>query len=946
MIFKRLFSPSHTSKDPAVRKSAIDKLSADKQQDKSILHELAFNDADAQVTLAALNKLNSFALWQKSAQQAPHEQVQRTARQYIENAVLADEHPGLTAQQRKDYLIETASADLVKAALLKPVGDLDDAIVLQLLAKINRDDFTLSYYQQAAAPSVRQRMVEQIDDPQLLEKLSRKETEETLLNSISEKLARFAEAKKMPDVVKRQVTLILAKLKALSERADYEEVAERRAALLKEYEVISEQLHWLGEEQQQATDTKYHQLCAQTQRHLERLKPQFEAAQQQARRAEHLKNARRVVAQLKQQADELYLNNPATATVAQIKQGSDSLQQAQHALSLLEQDPEAGGTLAKDLHRLTRELAVQQEYLEQFTQQQQYCQQLGDILAQTDNVITTSENTTTVDPDLFSQLQQQWQAIATHVFVIPKNYQQQWQALQRSVKQHQQAENTRRDKALKGCRRQLNIIDNMIEQGKFRAAMSRFTQLNKDIDELSEADRQALSRRYESTQKQVERLEGWQHYLAAPRKPELLEQAQQLAKETPTHIGERAKTIKALRQQWQSLTTPGDDSEQNQAFDIALEQAFEPCRVFYAQQEAERAKARAERQQLIAQVTMLDTEQSPAQLQQAIEALKQQWREAGQVDKKDYEQLKLEWEAALNEPAEKVNVWHQQNREQKQALISSAQNLLDGELNTDTAAQAQALQQQWKMIGHAGRRHESKLWKNFKSINDALFGQLKADNQAQRSAQNQQTQELVDKANQLRQQLTADTLAEVRVSAALLQRESEQQQGSQSKAMQRAMHHLQEAVIQTENESRQRERARQYEVLLSALGDYTDPQQDASNQVGDEKWQVLTRAHQQALLAEAPEKPRRWYTTKLEVLADLPTPAEDKSLRQDIQLAMMMARLEQGDESELDEVILSWISCGAIVDEERSLLARFQTVIEQVFFSVSHSANKTIQEQS
>ncbi|QPG06872.1 DUF349 domain-containing protein [Salinimonas marina] len=946
MIFKRLFSPSHTSKDPAVRKSAIDKLSADKQQDKSILHELAFNDADAQVTLAALHKLNSFALWQKSAQQASHEQVQRTARQFIENAVLADTHPGLTARQRTDYLLETASVDLVKAALLKPVAGLSDDVILQLLSKINRDDFTLSYYQQSAAPSVRQRMVAQTDDPQLLEKFSRRETDDSLLNSISDKLARFAETKKMPELVSRQVTLILAKLKALSERANYTEVAERRAVLLNEYEEIRDQLHWLDEAQQQDTATKYQQLCDQTNRHLERLKPEHEAAVQRALRAERLTSAQQAVAQVKQQIENLYLNNPATATVAQIEQGSNSLQQAQHVMALLAQAPEADGALAKDLHLLTRELAVQQEYLEQFTQQQQYCQQLGDILAQTDSVITTSDNTTSVDTELFAQLQQQWQAIAGQVFVVPKQYQQQWNTLQRTVKQQQQAESTRRDKALKGCRRQLNIIDNMIEQGKFRAAMSRFSQLNKDIEALSAADRQALARRYESTQKQVERLEGWQTYLAAPRKPELLEQAQQLAQAAPQHIGDRAKAIKALRQQWQSLTSPGDDSEQSQAFDVALEQAFEPCRVFYAQQEAERAQARTEREQLIAEVGELDTEQAPAQLQQAIEALKQRWRNAGQVDKNDYEQLKQQWEMVLNAPAEKVNVWHQQNREQKQALITSAQALLDGELQPDTAAQAQALQQQWKLIGHAGRRHESKLWKNFKSINDALFAQLKSNSQAQRTAQDQQTQMLVDQANELQQQLSPETLAEVRVSAALLQRESEQRQGPQSKVMQRALRQLQDAVIKTEHQSRQQARAQQYQALLSALEHYNNPQQDAGSQIDEAKWQGLSRAHQQALLAESPEKPRRWYTTKLEILADLPTPADDKSLRHDIQLAMMMARLEQGDESELDEVILSWVSCGAIDADQQPLFTRFKMVIEQVFFAESGSSQDVSLEHS
>ena len=577
----------------------------------------------------------------------------------------------------------------------------------------------------------------------------------------------------MPDVVSRQVTLILAKLKALLERTSYEDVLERRSALISEFEQLEEQLHWLDDEQQHDAKTKYQQLCEQSERHLARLKPYYEAARSQAMRSALLNTARQTMTYVKQQIDDLYANNPAKATLEQIEQSHIAMQQADTALSALNQNAEADDSLSKEVADLTKEMAVQREYLEQFSSQQQYCQQLEDILKHALNDKEKFES----DFTAFSELKQQWQQTASQVFILPKEYQRQWRSLSQDVNQQRKATETQRDEVIKSCRRQLNIIDNMIEQGKYRSAMSRFNQLNKDFQSLDEDEQKKLSRRYQSTQIQVERLEGWQSYLAAPRKPELLDQAQQLASERPDNIAQRAKEIKSLRQQWQSLTSPNNDSQQDEKFDAALEAAFAPCRAFYAEQEVQRKAAYQERQKLIEKVESLDCDQPVEQLQQQVEALKQQWRNTGQVDKRDYEKLKQRWDAALNTPAEKINHWHYQNREHKQELIVHARELLEEGINESAASRARALQQQWKTVGHAGRRHESKLWKTFKSINDSLFQQLKQSSDEQQSAQRNEADRLIEQLDDLRQRLNIESLSEVQVSAAVVQVELQHLQG-------------------------------------------------------------------------------------------------------------------------------------------------------------------------
>ena len=947
MIFKRLFTPAHTSSDPAVRKAAIDKLSADKQQDKAILHELAFNDESAEVTLAALHKLDSFVLWQKSTQITRHEQVQRSARQYVETAVLQDTHPALSARERFDYLLETATPELVKAALLKPLSGLDNSQRLQLLDKVGREDVTLEVYQQVADVALREQIIARTDSQALLEKLAKKETVAELEQQLQKKLDSFAEAAKMPALVNKEVTLLLAKLKALLERGRYEDVLQRYEQLEAQYAALSQQLHWLDSEAQAIVREKHNTLQAQAQRHLARLKPQWEASKAAEAQLRQYSSAQAAREQANTAVHSLYAGNVEAITLDQVSQAQTSVNTFGESLdALIKNDSAAAPDTGKGsatIEQMQRELAILRNKVEQFGEQQQLSEQLAQLLVQ-----AGEEPETDIDiVEYRKNLTQQWQSLSKRLYVVPAPLKQQWRDISGQWKAQEQARRQQSEQALKACRRQLNIVDNMIEQGKFRAAMARYSQLAKDYAALDDSDKARLARRFDTTREQIERLEGWQHYLAAPRKPELLEQARQLAAEPADDIGQRAGTIKRLRQQWQSLTHPGEKSDSHQAFNEALEQAFAPCREFYAEQDKLRAQARSHRLALIEQVGSLDAASMPVQaLQREMESLKQAWRNAGQVDKQDYDTLKQQWDDALATPAARISEWHQQNRLQKQALIEQAQSLLEHDIDEQSASTAQALQQQWKTIGHAGRRQESRLWTTFKSINDSVFAKLKETNAAQRNATDEAGAKMVAQAEQFLTDLTPDTLAEVRVGAAVLQTQAKKLQSQSAHKVFKALRRVQNAVSELEQARQHELAAAQYRALLKAVDQYTDSEESVSTQIDSTIWDALGRSHQQALLVNSTDKDRAWYTTKLEILAELPTPAEHASLRQDIQLAMMMAKLEQGEETSIEEAICQWLSCGPVTSQQTALKTRFSEVITQLYIAGAPSDEDIADENS
>jgi hypothetical protein len=117
MIFKHLFRSKHQNPDPQVRLQAIESLNKQHSQHKTILHELAFNDSDGGVSLAALHKLDSFVLWYKMSEISKNDRVLKKAQQVVENILLDQQNEALTEQVKRQFMLETRDIGLIEKLL-------------------------------------------------------------------------------------------------------------------------------------------------------------------------------------------------------------------------------------------------------------------------------------------------------------------------------------------------------------------------------------------------------------------------------------------------------------------------------------------------------------------------------------------------------------------------------------------------------------------------------------------------------------------------------------------------------------------------------------------------------------------------------------------------------------------------------------------------------------
>ena len=114
MIFSKLFRPKWQHKDAEVRLEAIRSLLVSDAEQKTQLHELAFNDSVTSVRLAALNKLDNFSIWWKLAQTDKDERVKKFALQKVEKQVLAAKPDQLSMEERETFLRECTNQRITR----------------------------------------------------------------------------------------------------------------------------------------------------------------------------------------------------------------------------------------------------------------------------------------------------------------------------------------------------------------------------------------------------------------------------------------------------------------------------------------------------------------------------------------------------------------------------------------------------------------------------------------------------------------------------------------------------------------------------------------------------------------------------------------------------------------------------------------------------------------
>lgn len=207
-------------------------------------------------------------------------------------------------------------------------------------------------------------------------------------------------------------------------------------------------------------------------------------------------------------------------------------------------------------------------------------------------------------------------------------------------------------------------------------------------------------------------------------------------------IREAEKELKRIQNDWEDVgPVPNDQWEAvKEAYWTEVRSVYNKINRFYDDRRAEQQNNIDAKRALVEETRLLisnmdqnDSVKAWENMSNGILEIQAKWKTIGFGPKKENEQVWKEFRAVCDEFFAAKKDFFASIHEQYDGLAAKKKGLIDkaNELkgSTDwkeTANKLKQLQNQWKQIGHAGVKHEQKLWKEFRAACDTFFNNRQA----------------------------------------------------------------------------------------------------------------------------------------------------------------------------------------------------------------------------
>jgi hypothetical protein len=463
--------------------------------------------------------------------------------------------------------------------------------------------------------------------------------------------------------------------------------------------------------------------------------------------------------------------------------------------------------------------------------------------------------------------------------------------------------------------------------------------------------------------KQLDELKDWKNFSVAPKRAELIEEMELLVGVSldPPALADR---IKSLQEEWRTLRKGvGENVEADlQRFQKAAQKAYEPCKEYFAAQALVREENLRRRDAVVARLTAFEAGHDWGQpdwktVIRTLRETKEEWRSYAPVDRQAGKQQQERFDAIAAGLQGRLDAQYASNVTQKESLIERARQLLASDDARKAIDAVKELQQKWQTVGPVPREADQRLWGEFRQHCDAVFQKRQQDLAAYTAGLENNKTQAVALCEQLEKIAAlegpelregAGALAELRRAFETLGEFPRADTRELRRRFDRGLEHCEEAIARQRARDAERawsdlfEAANHVRAYRLAVVRSLDTQQlDASKMAAEayiasvQHWpkgglqalkQSLARERSEDLAAN--ETALRMLCIRAEILADLPTPPQDQSLRREYQLQRLVQNMGQGgraDETHLDTMAIEWVGVGPVEEAAyQPLLQRFR----------------------
>ena len=499
---------------------------------------------------------------------------------------------------------------------------------------------------------------------------------------------------------------------------------------------------------------------------------------------------------------------------------------------------------------------------------------------------------------------------------------------------------------VKATHRQFAALSGIIKEGKWGPANSMMRRLQKKIDAMEPAERSGLDDKLNKATVQLTEMADWQDFAARPKLEALCESMEALPAKslTPEPL---AKEVRELQKSWKSLGVSRASNELWSRFKTAGDVAYEPCKAWFDEKQKLRqqkldAKA-ALCDELEAEAAKLDEDNVDYKaIQKRVNSAKREWTKNRVQDRKPDKALEARFSDALKPFDTVLAEQYDANASAKQALVEKVAALAEGEINQHSANQAKRLLSAWKLVGVMRRKEDQALWEVFNGHLGTIFKHQNKVERDKKRAGLEHVFRAKDIIKKLKSLSRADTIDEGEVQGL-----STEFQGlaefpeRDKKFLLRDFRSAIDACGRVQDKASKRRVHAEYEERMRLVGlceqleiavedpsavsdtlrdDVTHGWDSTETRLGREVAVKLEARRDSALSHldngtqpdySANEEMRRDLLIKMEVAADIETPADDKSRRMQYQLANLQAGMSSASEDKktvLAELEGQWLA--------------------------------------
>ena len=272
------------------------------------------------------------------------------------------------------------------------------------------------------------------------------------------------------------------------------------------------------------------------------------------------------------------------------------------------------------------------------------------------------------------------------------------------------------DKAI-NLNQQLNGIEQLFASGQIKKAQKDLRKLNSQFGKDKPIPSK-FKHKFQRLNFTAKEYDDWAEFATSDKRTELINSVNAISSKNlePRKL---ANEINSLQKQWQNLDQHGKTASKEKwaTFKEACEQAWLPCKDYFAELEGKKEENKNKKLDLISQIESFPSGKTPEsitviQIVKFLKSVHEKWKIFSPVPDKDFQDLNKKF----RQSREGINVLlagvEDFNKSQKEALIEEVKNLSMEEID-ETVEKIRELQDQWRTLGPAGKKLDPEINKIF-----------------------------------------------------------------------------------------------------------------------------------------------------------------------------------------------------------------------------------------